>query len=220
MQDQVRSVDVPASTATDATRNESAFAEDEIVLDAVGEGNEMAQSEAVTEAETGENHEYFLGLDSYGWVGASFVLFVAILLFLKVPSSIATALDGRGKRIRGELDEAKALRAEAEALLAEQQRRADQSAKDAETVLENAKAEAAAIVADAEANATAMVARRREAAEGKIAAAERAAEADLKARVASLATSAAANLIAGRTDAAEQKSLTDRAIADLGTRLN
>ncbi len=219
MQGEVRSVEVPESAATDSTE-QGAFAEDQIVLDAVGEGNELANAEEVTEAESGDNHEYFLGLDSYGWVGASFFLFVAILLYLKVPAQIANALDGRGKRIRAELDEAKALRAEAEALLAEQQARAAQSAKDAETILANARTEAGNIVADAEKNAAAMVMRRQEAAEGKIAAAERAAEQDLRARVATLATTAAEQLIARQTGATEQKALTDKAIADLGSRLN
>ncbi|MHB9878677.1 F0F1 ATP synthase subunit B family protein [Pacificimonas sp. ICDLI1SI03] len=214
MQDTVRSVDVPASSARDATD------QNEVVLDSVGAGTEVAQSEEVVAAEDGENHEYFLGLDSYGWVGASFFLFVAILLYLKVPAKIADALDSRGTRIRSELDEAKALRAEAEALLAEQQARAAQSAQDAETILANARAEAGTIIEDAETTATAMVARRQQAAEGKIAAAERAAEADIKARVASLATAAAATLIERQTDAAAQRDLTDRAIADLGTRLN
>ncbi|MBV7257087.1 F0F1 ATP synthase subunit B [Pacificimonas sp. WHA3] len=214
MQDAVRSVDVPQSTASDAT------GPDEIVLDAVGDGTEIAQSSEVIEAESGNNHEYFLGLDSTAWAAVSFFLFVGILLYLKVPAAIAKALDGRGARIRTELDEAKALRAEAEVLLAEQKTRAEQSAKDAEAILNNARTEAAGIVADAEANAAAMMVRRQEAAEGKIAAAERAAEADLKARVATLATTAAATIIRQQTGDKEQGDLTDRAIADLGARLN
>ncbi|MGB7406335.1 MAG: F0F1 ATP synthase subunit B [Pacificimonas sp.] len=213
MQD-VRTVDVPESSATDATD------QNEIVLDAVGQGTEIAQSEAVLQAEADNPPDSFLGIDSTGYAALSFVVFAALLIYLKVPAMIADALDGRGKRIRSELDEAKALRAEAEALLAEQQRKADQSAKDAEAILDNARNEAKAIVADAETSATAMVARRQEAAEGKIAAAERNAEQELKARVAALATTAAEQLIARQTDAAKQRALTDRAIADLGTRLN
>ena len=213
MQD-IREVEVPASTA-----EEELAPPNETVLDAVGSGTPEAQSELVEAAEE-VGHEYFLGLDSYGWVGLAFLVFVGVLIWLKLPAKIADALDARGGRIRSELEEARALRAEAEALLAEQKAKADQSAQDADAILANARREAEAIVADAEKNAAAMVERRREAAEAKIAAAERAAEQELRARVAVLATAAARNVIAEQTDAADRRTLTDRAIADLGTRLN
>lgn len=213
---EVRSVDVPESTATDISSNEGS----EIVLDAIGSGTPEAQSEAVTAAEEGDHHEYFLGLDSYGWVGAAFFLFAAILIYLKVPGAIAKALDARGARIREELDEAKALRAEAETLLAEQQTRAAQSEKDAEAILAGARREADEILADARAQSEAMVARRTQMAEDKIAAAERAAEAELRARAADLSVDAARKIIAEHSDAATRTALTDKAISGLGSRLN
>src|SRR5688500_2617429 len=84
------------------------------VLDAVGEGTPEATTESVEHAVEGEHHEAFLGLDSYGWVAAAFVVFVLLLLWLKVPKAIAGALDARADRIRGELDEARRLREDAE----------------------------------------------------------------------------------------------------------
>lgn len=212
---EVRNVDVPPSTSQEQLQTPN-----EVVLDAVGEGTPEAQSEEVLEAEAGEHHEAFLGLDSYGWVGIAFAIFLLLLIWKKVPHLLTSALDGRANTIRAELDEARALRAEAEALLAEQKRKAEQSAKDAEAILANAQREAGAIVAEAETTAAAMVQRRQEAAETKIAAAERAAERDLRARVAALSTDAARRVIADQTDPAARQAMTDRAISDLGTRLN
>lgn len=211
---EVRDVDVPASESEEILNPPN-----EVVLDAVGEGTPEVQGELVEAAEE-VPHESFLGMDSYGWVGVAFLIFMLILIWQKVPQKIVGALDSRADRIRTELAEAEALRAEAEAMLAEQQRKAEQSAKDAEAILENARREAKAIVDEAQATADAMVVRRKEAAETKISAAERAAENDLRARVAVLATDAARRLIREDTDAADRQAMTDRAISDLGTRLN
>lgn len=186
-----------------------------VVLDAVGEGTPEATTQSVEHAVEGEHHEAFLGLDSYGWVAAAFVVFVLLLLYLKVPKAIAGALDGRAARIRAELDEARRLREDAEKLLADYQAKQKQAAKDAETILGAARTEAANIVADAQRQAEASVARRTRQAEDKIAAAERSAEADLRARAATLATEAARRLIVEQTDAGTQKKLTDEAIAGL-----
>ena len=214
MQD-VREVPVPASTG-----NEELQAPNETVLSSVGEGTPEAQAASVEQAEDELHHEVFLGLDSYGWVGIAFAFFVGILIWQKVPQKIADALDSRGRKVRTELDEARALRAEAETILAEQVAKAEQAAKDAEAMMANAKGEADALIADAEASAAAMIARRKESAQQKIAAAERAAEQDLRARVATLATEAARRVIADETGAAERQAMTDKAIRDLGTRLN
>lgn len=213
MQD-VREVEVPASQS-----EEILDPPNQVVLESVGEGTPEVQGELVEAAEE-LPHEYFLGLDSYGWVTIAFLIFVLILIWQKVPSKIVGALDSRSERIRTELAEAEALRAEAEAMLAEQQRKAEQSAKDAEGILEGARREAKAILDEAQATADAMVTRRKEAAETKIAAAERAAETELRARVATLATDAARRLITEDTGAADRQAMTDKAISDLGTRLN
>ena len=130
------------------------------------------------------------------------------------------ALDARGARIRAELDEAKALRAEAEALLAEHKRQQAAAEKDAEAIIAHARQEAGQIVAAAQKSAEAMVARRAAMAEAKIGAAERAAETELRARAANLATAAAAQIIAGSTDKATKTKLTDAAISELDRRLH
>lgn len=176
---------------------------------------------ATTAAEHGgAHHETFLGLDSYGWVGLGFVVFALLLWKLGAFKGIAGALDARSARIRADLEEARTLRAEAEAILAEHQRQQSQAHKDAEAIVAHARQEAAQIIDNAKVSAEAMVARRLSMAESKIAAAERAAEADLRARAATLATAAAAKVIAETADKKTRSKLTDDAITELERRLH
>lgn len=193
---------------------------DPVVLDAVASGTPEATAQTVEHAEAGAHHETFLGLDSYGWVAGSFIVFVLLLLKLKVPKMIGEALDARGRKIAADLEEARRLRAEAEALLAGYQAKQKQAAADVETIVSNAKAEAERIVADAQAQADALVARRTRMAEDRIAAAERAATADLRAQAAALAAEAARRVLTTELGAKDQAKLADEAIAELDARLN
>jgi len=73
-----------------------------------------------------------LGLGSEGWVYVGLTIFLLLAIFVaKAPQKIVEALDGRIAETRRQLDEAKAIRAEAEALLAEARARAQASAGDA-----------------------------------------------------------------------------------------
>ena len=63
-------------------------------------------------------------LDAPFWALISLVLFFAVIVYMKVPKTIAGSLDKRADAIRNELDQAQKLRAEAEALLAEYQKKA------------------------------------------------------------------------------------------------
>ena len=60
-----------------------------------------------------------LGLDSYQWVALAMLVLVAVFVWKKVPGIITGGLDAKIAEIRKALDEAKSLRAEAEALRAE-----------------------------------------------------------------------------------------------------
>ncbi len=164
--------------------------------------------------------ESWLGINGESFVALSFLIFIAVLLYLKVPGMIAAALDARTIRIRAELDEAKRLRADAEALLAGYQAKAAAAAHDAEAIINGARHEAANIVADAHAQAEASIVRRTRMAETKIAAATRAAEAEVRAHAVDIATAAARRLIAEGSDPAEQARLTSAAITELERRLH
>lgn len=156
-----------------------------------------------------------LGLDSYQWVALAMSVLIAVFIWKKVPGIITGGLDSKIAAIRAALDEAKTLRAEAEALRAEYSAKIASAEKDAEAMLAGARQEADAILAKAEADSDVMVARRQKMAEDKIAAAERAAVAEVKARAVSAAAAASKLLIAKAHDGKADKKLADEVIASL-----
>ena len=138
-----------------------------------------------------------------------------ILIWKKVPAAIGKALDTKIAVIRDQLDEAEALRKEAEALKAEYEAKAKAADAEAAAMLERAQAEAEAIVAKADDRRRSAGRAPQAMAEDKIAAEERAAIDELRATAAKAATAAAAKLIAERNDAASDAKLVDQAIAGL-----
>ena len=184
----------------------------------------MANLQATTLAkETGTtelHHEASaLGLTPPAWVALAMLCVIGIMLWQKVPALIGRILDGKIATIRQQLDEAAALRAEAEALLADAKKRDASSASDAAAIVAHAEQEAAALVAKAQTDATDLVARRGKMAEDKIGAAERAAIAEVRAKAADVATRAATSIIADSHGAAADAKLVDKTIAGL-SRLN
>ncbi|MBX7496368.1 hypothetical protein K3172_10935 [Qipengyuania sp. 6B39] len=157
-----------------------------------------------------------LGLAPYQWVSiAMAVLLLIAFVFAKVHKTIAGGLDNRIAAIKSQLDEAKQLRAEAEALRDEYSAKIAGAEKDAEAMLANAQHEADAILEKAEADSKSMVERRKRMAEDKIAAAEREAVEDVRNRAATAATQASRKLIAEKHDAEADKALADKVIAGI-----
>lgn len=175
--------------------------------------SEVQQSDSADHGAHGGPSSF--GLGPSGWVGLSMLAFILILLWKKVPALLAGGLDSKIAEIKNQLDEAKALRAEAEALRNEYAGKIAGAEKDAAAMLAHAEKEAEAIVAKAETDAEAMVARRKKMAEEKIAAAERGAVEELRARAANAAAVAARGLIGGKHDAAADAKLVDEAIAKI-----
>jgi F-type H+-transporting ATPase subunit b len=156
-----------------------------------------------------------LGLDAGGWVAMSMVAVFAIMLWKKVPALVGGMLDKQIAGIREQLDAASSLRAEAEALKAEYEKKTKVAGKEAAALKTAAEAEAKDIVAKAKDEASALIARRSAMAEQKIAAAELAAIADVRARAANAATAAATRLIAEKHDIRADKLIIDATIAQL-----
>lgn len=155
----------------------------------------------------------FLGMGPGGWVGVAMLAFLVILAVKGVHKAITGGLDSKIAEIRKQLDEAKSLRAEAEALRKEYADKIANAEQDAAAMLDHAKVEADQIVAKAEVDSQAMIARRQKMAEDKIAAAERGAVEELRAQAASAAAAAARGLIAEKHDAAADRNLVDQAIS-------
>lgn len=180
--------------------------------------NPPITQELNTEIEAGVEHQVdpaALGFDATMLVGLAMLVVIGLMLWKKVPAAIGKALDGKIAGIRAQLDEAAALRAEAEKIKAEYEARAAASEGEATAMLERARHEADAIRAKAESDAALLVERRTRMAEDKIAAEERAALSTLRATAADAAARAAAKIIAERHDGASDKALIDQAIAGI-----
>lgn len=180
-------------------------------------GGEAMEAHAGGVGQTNHPDPAALGMDATAWVSLAMLVFIGILLWKKVPGLITRGLDSQIAAIRQRLDEAKALRAEAEALRDEYARKIAGAEQDAANIVAHAQEESKTLIADAEQKAAELSARRAKMAEDKIAAAERQAIAEVRAKAAEAASAAAARLIAERHDANADKALVDRTIAGLGS---
>ena len=157
-----------------------------------------------------------LGMASAAWiVAAAMAVLVGVALYLKVPKTITVGLDKSIAAIKHQLEEAKALRAEAEALHKQYANKIADAEREAAEMLDHARDEAEAIVAKAVVDTTALIARREKMASDKISAAELAAIQELRATAATVATTAASALIKARHGAGADKALVDSAIAEI-----
>ncbi|MEY4953040.1 MAG: hypothetical protein RL299_1464 [Pseudomonadota bacterium] len=166
-------------------------------------------------AHGGEHAEAtLLGWGAEKWVYVGVTIFFLVAIFgMKAHRQILAALDAQIAETRKSLDEATAVRKEAEALLANAKAQQAAAAKEAKGILAHASSEAEAIVAKAESDAKDLVKRREKMAEEKISAAERAAVESLRAKAARTAAGAARELIAANHSAKADKALVDEAIA-------
>lgn len=154
------------------------------------------------------------------WVLISFILFMGLLVYLKVPAKVAAMLDERAARIARELDEARRLREEAQGLLAEYQRKRRDAEKEAEAIAIQAREEAEAFAVETRQKLTEMLERRVRIAEEKIAQAEVQAVKEVRAAAADLAIATATRIIADEVQGETADQLVDASIADLRNRLN
>lgn len=158
--------------------------------------------------------------DESFFVAAAFFTVIGAFIYLKLPSKLMQSLDEKSAQIAKELDDAKALRAEAEKVLADYEEQRKQAEAQAEQMIADAKASAERTAAEARAAMQAAMERRTKQAEEKIARAQENLEKEARAAITSLAVDAAAHLVAtGMTDEMAQK-LVDGNIAELGERLN
>ena len=159
-------------------------------------------------------------MDATFWALVGLVLFFVLIAYLKVPAKITAGLDGRAERIRRELDEARRLREEAQAVLAEYQRKRKEAEAEAETILSTAKVEAERMTTEARAALDEMIVRRTAAAETKIAQAEAQAVAEVRARAAEVAVAAARVLLEAKVKGDVAGRLLDDGISTVKARLN
>lgn len=154
------------------------------------------------------------------WVTVATVLFVLMLMYMEVHKQLLASLDGRRARIQAELDEARRLKEEAEALVAQYRAKRGEAEQEAEALVANARVEAERYAAEAKTKMEEFVTRRTRMAETKIAQAEAQALADVRAAAADAAVAAAADLMAASIKGPAADALIAQGIRDVKARLN
>jgi len=154
------------------------------------------------------------------WVAVAFVIFFLLMFYLKVPGKLAAQLDARAERIRGELEQAKALREEAQETYAEYQRKAEEAQQEAEAIVAHAREESARLAEKMRIDLEASLERRKAQAEAKIAQAEQQAIDEVRNRAVEIATAAAAEILREQMQGDNGAAMIDDAISGIGKHLH
>lgn len=154
-----------------------------------------------------------------GVVALALIIFLA-LVWWKGRGAIVGVLDKRTNEIRNQLDEARRLRKEAEAMYADIAKKQQEAAATAAGMVEEAKAQASRIEKESEAALAATIARRREQAMDKIAQAEAEALRQVRAQAVDIAMEATRRVLAEDMAGAQGQAAIDAAIEELPRRLN
>ena len=161
-----------------------------------------------------------MALDNSFWATVALVIFLAIVIYIKVPGMIAKSLDARADKIRNELDEARKLREEAQSLLAEYEKKRKDAEAEAASIVEAAQREAKLLADDAKVKTEEYVVRRTALAEQKIAQAERDAVAEVRATAVDIAVEAARKLLGDKVDSKTANALFASSLDAVKSKLN
>lgn len=148
------------------------------------------------------------------------IVFVGILVYFKVPAMIGKMLDKRAEGIESELNEARALREEAQSLLASYERKQREVKDQADRIVAAAKEEATIAAEQARADLDISLKRRMAAAEDQIANAQAAAIKAVRDQSVTVAIAAAREVIAKQMTAEESGKLIDSAIGEVEAKLH
>lgn len=150
----------------------------------------------------------------------AFILFVLVLVYFKVPGMMGKMLDKRADDIQSELNEAKTLREEAQALLASYERKQKEVQDQANRIVAHAKEEAVLAAEQAKAELVKTIARRVKAAEEQIGSAEAAAIRDVRNQAIAISIGAANDVIAKQMTATDGNKLIDAAIVEVDAKMH
>ena len=153
------------------------------------------------------------------WIALAFIVAVVVLIKKAAPG-ITGGLDARATRIKDEIEEAKRLRAEAEATLADYQRKQRDALAEAQAIVARAKEDAERIGREAEAELDAALKRREASTLDKIAQAEAKALAEVRNVAVDVAIETTRLLLQETLDKARGSKLIDDAIEELPKRLH
>ena len=149
------------------------------------------------------------------WVAVAFLLFIGLIVWLKVPAMIAKSLDQRSARIENELDEARNLKEDAKAVLAQIQRKHHEAKAEAEAMIEQSKEEAKLFAKDAEKELKTYFDRQERTLGEKISQAEADAVKEVQMAAVGVAIRAAHQILREELTGEAKHKLTDKAIGEL-----
>ncbi|WP_371168584.1 F0F1 ATP synthase subunit B [Aliiroseovarius sp. 2305UL8-7] len=167
--------------------------------------------------------------DGAGWTDLSntnmvvtlaFLLFITFLGYMGVHKMLGSQLDNRAEGIKSELEEARALREEAQTILASYERKQKEVAEQATRIVAHAKEEASNAAAAAKEDLKASIARRLAAAEDQIVSAQTAAVKEVRDSAVQVAVGAARDVIAKQMTATDGNKLIEDAIKTVETKLH
>ncbi|MEZ7812082.1 MAG: F-type H+-transporting ATPase subunit b [Paracoccaceae bacterium] len=150
----------------------------------------------------------------------SFLLFVGVLMRFKVPHKLVGLLDARAAQIKTDLEEARALRDEAKAILGSYDRKQKEMYEQSERIVRSAREEATTAAKQAKADLKLSIARRLASAEERIATAEAAAVREVRETAVNVAVSAAADLLSTQITAKDAAASIDDAINQVRAKLH
>ncbi|NTU77625.1 MAG: F0F1 ATP synthase subunit B [Alphaproteobacteria bacterium] len=152
--------------------------------------------------------------DPYTWYILALIIFFGVI-YRYVRKPILGWLDGEIAKVKDELNQAKKLRADAAALLADYQSKQKEALSEAEDIISSAREEAVRLRAEAEANLQRALERHEQQAVERIHLAEAEALAEVRAAVIDQAMAAARAELAKKLDPALAGRLVDQAVAEV-----
>ncbi len=150
----------------------------------------------------------------------AFLLFIGVLIYFKVPRRLTAMLDKRASGIKSDLDESRALREEAQTLLASYERKHGEVQEQADRIVAHAKEEARLAAEEAKANLSETIERRVKGAEEQIASARAAAVRAIRDQAARVAVAVSAEVVAAQMSDERRSQLIDDSIETVSARLN
>lgn len=177
---------------------------------------------AETVAVVGEEHgaeahaPFYMGGEF--WVAIAFIIFVA-LTARTIFRVVTVALDDRAERIKDQIDQATRLAEEAQALLADYEKKQRDAAAEADRMINDARREADRLSEQASEDLERALKRREQLAVERIAQAEAAAVAEVRARAVDVAMEATREVLAAAATGNKADALIDDAIKDLPAKL-
>ena len=157
--------------------------------------------------------------DTNTWVLLGFLIFVGFI-YKRAANIVTTKLDERADNIRKQIEEARTLREEAQAMLAQYQRQQRDAEKAAAELVSAAKVQAEHILKQAQIDAEAAAERQKKMAEARIAQMEAHAVTEIRAVAAEVAVQATRSLIEQKVDAKKAGDILADSIEKLPSRIN